>query len=124
VTVSKGWSYVGCGTDAGSPRTLGDKSTQYMANVGNNMTVEWCVDFCAGSSYAGLEYGSQCWCGNSLAADRAPQDGILGNCQMKCNGDSGEYCGGSWALSIYQKCASGSDCQNAQYGGHNVTSKA
>jgi hypothetical protein len=59
LTVSKGWAYVGCGTDAGSPRTLTDKSTQYMSGVGDTMTVEYCVGFCDGYTYAGLEYGSQ-----------------------------------------------------------------
>ncbi|KAF2432321.1 WSC-domain-containing protein [Tothia fuscella] len=114
ITITKGWSYVGCGSDGGSPRTLGDKSTQYMSGV--SMTVEYCVDFCSGYKYAGLEYGTQCWCGNTLPTDRAPQAGILGNCQMNCQGDDGEYCGGSWALSIYKKCDSTSSCQNAQYG--------
>jgi hypothetical protein len=59
VTVTKGWSYVGCGTDSGNPRTLGDKSSVYMSGVGDTMTVEWCIDFCAGYTYAGLEYASQ-----------------------------------------------------------------
>lgn len=33
---------------------------------------------------------------------------------MKCVGDSGEYCGGYAAISLYQKC--GSTCQNVQFG--------
>jgi hypothetical protein len=63
-----------------------------------------------------LTHPYRCWCGNTLDASRAPQDGILGNCQMKCKGDTGEYCGGSWGLSVYEKCDAGADCQNAQYG--------
>jgi hypothetical protein len=123
ITVTKGWSYLGCGSD-GSTRTLTDKSSVYMAGVGDTMTVEYCVDFCAGYKYAGLEYASQCFCGNTIAADRAPQDGILGNCQMKCTGDDGEYCGGPSALSLYQKCDANAPCQNVQFGGHNVTAAA
>jgi hypothetical protein len=56
VTVSKGWAYLGCGTDSTGTMTLNDKSTLYEAV---QMTVEYCVDFCAGYTYAGLEYGSQ-----------------------------------------------------------------
>ncbi|KAK5007973.1 hypothetical protein LTR16_005791 [Cryomyces antarcticus] len=72
------------------------------------MTVANCIDYCsaAGYSYAGMEYSSECYCGNTLATDRAPAAGILGNCFMKCSGDSTEYCGGGAALSIYRNTAS------------------
>ena len=58
----------------------------------------------------------RCYCGNTLAADRAPQPGIFGSCNMKCNGNSTEFCGGPLALSLYQKC-SGTNCQNVLFGG-------
>jgi Domain of unknown function (DUF1996)/WSC domain len=116
VTKSKGWKYLGCGTDVSSgTRTLADKSSMYTAGVGNNMTVEFCMNFCQGYKYAGLEYGSECFCGNALASDRAPKPGILGQCNMKCAGDNGEYCGGGLAMSLYQKCDGSGDCSNAQF---------
>lgn len=59
VLSTKGWGYVGCGTDDNNPRPLNDKQSIYLAGVGDNMTVEWCMDFCAGYKYAGLEYASQ-----------------------------------------------------------------
>jgi hypothetical protein len=59
VSATKGWGYVGCGADNMNPRPLNDKSTQYLANAGTNMTVENCMDFCDGYTYAGLEYASQ-----------------------------------------------------------------
>jgi hypothetical protein len=120
LTVSKGWSYVGCASD-GNPRTLTDKTSIYMGGFGDTLTVEKCVDWCAGYKYAGLEYASQCFCGNTVAADRAPVAGILGNCNMKCKGDDGQYCGGPNALSLYQKCTDAANCVNAGFGGHNVT---
>ena len=40
--------------------------------------------------------------------------GIVGNCMMKCAGDSGEYCGGAQLISLYKKCDGA--CQNAQVG--------
>lgn len=76
LTAFKGWSYVGCASD-GSTRTLKDKTSIYMGGVGDSMTVQWCIDWCAGYKYAGLEYASQCFCGNEVAPDRAPQEGIL-----------------------------------------------
>jgi hypothetical protein len=107
---SKGWGYIGCGVD-GDPRTLNDKTSIYGAGVADTMTVEVCADFCKGYKYFGLEFGQECWCGNTLSADRAPQDGIFGGCTMKCKGDADEYCGGGKALSLYMSC-SGSDCVN------------
>lgn len=120
LTASLGWAYQGCATD-GSTRTLDAKTSIYLADVGATMTVEYCVGFCAGYAYAGVEYGTQCYCGDSVAADRAPQDGILGGCNMKCSGDDGEYCGGSNALSLYMKCADATDCQNVGFSFNNGT---
>jgi len=55
---SKGWSYLGCGTD-GDTRTLSDKMTLYTAGLGEKMTVDFCLDYCKGYTYAGLEYASE-----------------------------------------------------------------
>ncbi|KAI4719470.1 WSC-domain-containing protein [Aureobasidium sp. EXF-10727] len=114
VTSSLKWQYVGCGTDNTGSRTLNSASTS-----SNSMTIESCISFCSGKgyTYAGLEYASQCYCGNSVASDRAPQNGILGNCFSPCAGDSSEYCGGSSALSIYQSCNGLSSCTNNAYTG-------
>ena len=97
---SQGYKYVGCATD-GSTRTL---SGAYEAN--NNMTVEGCVEFCkaSGYTYAGLEYASQCFCGNDMPAADAPVYGQTGNCVMPCAGNSTQICGGPNALSLYQEC--------------------
>lgn len=112
LTVTKKWEYEGCGSDEYNSRTFTGKSTS-----SDTMTVETCVDFCSsnGFTYAGLEYARECYCGNTIAADRAPKDGVMGNCMTACAGDKGEYCGGTAALSIYRSCAEGT-CQNAQYG--------
>ncbi|KAF2495129.1 WSC domain-containing protein [Lophium mytilinum] len=109
LTKSKGWKYIGCGTDDAGSRTLNGPQTS-----GPKMTVETCVDFCKGkgSKYAGVEYSGECYCGNSIAADRAPVKGVAGNCLMKCNGNTNEICGGAAAISLYQTCAGGA-CSNA-----------
>lgn len=112
LTVSKKWEYVGCGQDDYYERTLKGKSQSNDA-----MSVENCIDFCKtnGFSYAGLEYGRECYCDNSVLASKAPKAGVMGNCMMPCAGDAGEYCGGAAALSIYHGCSTGA-CQNAQFG--------
>ncbi|KAF2156578.1 hypothetical protein K461DRAFT_308871 [Myriangium duriaei CBS 260.36] len=94
-----GWDYIGCGLDNGSNRTFG--SDQWWSNT---MTIEGCLDYCGakGYKYAGLEYASQCFCGNTLAADRAPTTGILGNCFSACAGNSTQVCGGANRLSMYE----------------------
>lgn len=114
VTSTLNWQYVGCGSDSTSGRTLNSASTS-----SGSMTVESCINFCQGKgySYAGLEYASQCYCGDSVASDRAPKAGILGNCFSPCTGDSTEYCGGASALSIYQSCNDTSSCVNNAYTG-------
>lgn len=65
------------------------------------MTVEKCIDHCSskGYSHAGLQWKTECFCGNSV--DKS----VLGSvqCTLPCGGDSSQYCGGSQKLSIYRK---------------------
>jgi hypothetical protein len=109
LTKSKGYKFIGCGKDTQASRTLTGPMTW-----SPSMTIEKCVDFCKskGATYAGLEYANQCYCGNSVAADRAPKTGVAGGCKMKCAGNSGQICGGPDALTLYQVCAGGA-CSNA-----------
>ncbi|KAF2008488.1 WSC-domain-containing protein [Aaosphaeria arxii CBS 175.79] len=108
VTKSKGYRYIGCGTDNAGKRTLSQAQTS-----SSSMMVEKCIDFCKskGAQYAGLEYAGECYCGASLAADRAPVQGRLGNCLMKCSGNNQQVCGGAAAISLYQACK-GATCSN------------
>ncbi|KAG8953476.1 hypothetical protein FRC04_002318 [Tulasnella sp. 424] len=50
---------------------------------------------------AGVENGTQCYCGNSLSKNSKSSA-----CTRKCGGNSSLVCGGSWALNIYQKTTS------------------
>lgn len=45
--------------------------------------------------FARTEYSGQCYCGSSVADDRAPIKGQAGNCLMKCSGDENQACGGA-----------------------------
>ncbi|KAI1613238.1 WSC domain-containing protein [Exophiala viscosa] len=110
---SQGWSYTGCGTDNYSNRILTGASES-----NSNMTNEVCIAFCEskGFTVAGTEYSDECYCGNSIPSSGMPLAGVVGNCQMTCAGESSDFCGGSAAISLYQKCTSSSNCTNAQFG--------
>lgn len=60
--------------------------------------------------YAGVEYGRECWCGNSLnwAGDSGATPGknltettAGAQCNFICPGNSSEYCGSGSKLSLF-----------------------
>ncbi|KAK0622800.1 hypothetical protein B0T14DRAFT_601476 [Immersiella caudata] len=90
----------GCFIDfANGARVLrADSSTQ---EGGNGMTVEKCVALArdAGWRWAGVEFGSQCFVGNTLrGANSAP----AGDCSVRCAGNPGETCGGGNRIQVYE----------------------
>lgn len=70
--------------------------------AGDKMTVPACISFCSdkGFSMAGLEYGGECYCANSLS-NGASLDRTANSCTMKCNGDSNSICGGPNGISLF-----------------------
>jgi len=95
-----GWTGLGCYTDlVNGQRTL----TVAMGVLGGgaNMSILNCVTACNGYAFAGTEYGGECYCGNALMNGGGPAvDGNL-QCQMTCNGNSSEFCGGPSRLDMY-----------------------
>ncbi|KAF5341506.1 hypothetical protein D9757_014259 [Collybiopsis confluens] len=90
---------IGCVAEGttGSRRALTGSSYSDKA-----MTPAKCLTFCRGYKYAGTEYGTQCFCGNSLQNNGAT--GLIkgsGYCNYRCAGDSSQSCGGSYFLSVY-----------------------
>jgi hypothetical protein len=96
-----GWSFLGCYTDSVAARTL----TVGMAVPGGAaaMTVELCLSACQTAGYvlAGLEYAQECYCGNTLANGGGPAPDGNSLCNMACNGNTAETCGGPNRLDIY-----------------------
>jgi hypothetical protein len=92
-----GWSYSGCWVDNVAGRILSAEQPDSSTN-----TIESCIATCVGMnmSIAGLEYSSQCFCGDFIE-----NGGVLSsadsNCAMTCSGNSAEICGGPGLLSIY-----------------------
>ncbi|KAF8261995.1 WSC domain-containing protein [Lactarius quietus] len=92
-----GWSSMGCFTYNPSAPAL--TSGGYTNST--SMTADSCVAFCHHYyyAYAGLENGTNCYCGNVLTPGVAPASNA--NCGTKCVGDSTETCGGNGFLNLY-----------------------
>ncbi|PVH81976.1 WSC-domain-containing protein [Cadophora sp. DSE1049] len=63
----------------------------------SSMTPAACKTSCVGFVYYGVEYGSECWCGNSFPSSTV----VSTQCTMPCSGDGAQVCGGSYALNMY-----------------------
>ncbi|CAG8804982.1 24550_t:CDS:2 [Cetraspora pellucida] len=69
-------------------------------NENIHMTIDSCINFCKnkGYTFAGLEIGSQCFCGNEYEPIRRLGDDY---CSSSCIFNSSQICGGPLTLSIY-----------------------
>lgn len=84
---------LGCFTDSTSARVLGSS-----LNIAGNTPAKCkagCAD--AGYTYAGVEFGSQCFCGAALQQTLVPST----DCNYACPGDSAQTCGGFNAIQIF-----------------------
>ncbi|KAJ7583869.1 hypothetical protein C8J56DRAFT_1054387 [Mycena floridula] len=96
------WQYKGCifvvtsYTDNVGARTLDGPS-----QTTNAMTVETCIAFCDQQKFvfAGLEFASQCFCGNFITngGSLTPDS----KCNSPCAGNSSEFCGAGGELSLF-----------------------
>jgi hypothetical protein len=108
-----GWNYTGCYTDRLSTRALSAYS-----KFDWDLTVEKCLAFCnaTGSRMAGVEYGTQCYCGSNITSwsiGNGNLDPVSHGCYMPCGGtyrytnitnvvgNGKEYCGGPLRLDVY-----------------------
>ncbi|KAL5005676.1 hypothetical protein ScPMuIL_016834 [Solemya velum] len=86
--------YLGCYIDSGT-RDLNGASVNLAAN-----TPQLCTNYCfdQGFAYAGVQYGSQCFCGNEYGTHGPSPEST---CNMACPGDPDVKCGSSWKSNIY-----------------------
>ncbi|KAH7097284.1 WSC-domain-containing protein [Auriculariales sp. MPI-PUGE-AT-0066] len=117
----QGWDPVGCYSDNDGPRTLRGISLDAMGQ----MSPKICVAQCGGLSYsyAGIEGGSRCHCGNELYATNKLN---ASRCDAKCGspcaaqscflanlisqlgtGDTLQTCGGAKAVAVYHASGDG-----------------
>lgn len=95
-------NYLGCASEGHNGRALNASAYE-----SSNMTLEICASYCADLNYPfyGLEYYTQCFCGDGLASGSAivdtSQNPLISNCSTRCGGNFAQVCGGPNYLSIY-----------------------
>lgn len=65
-----------------------------------------CSAACSDYTYFGVEFGSECYCGNNINLGSLPQAGLTPDetgCNKPCAHNSGEHCGGGNRLDLYKK---------------------
>ncbi|KAK4124797.1 WSC-domain-containing protein, partial [Parathielavia appendiculata] len=87
----------GCYAEPAGGRALTSQATR-----ADDMTVEACATFCGNAGYAlfGLEYYTECYCGNVLMPGAEPAADA--DCKYPCAGNANELCGGDWRLNLYE----------------------
>ncbi|CCC05915.1 unnamed protein product [Sordaria macrospora k-hell] len=98
VTVAD-YDHLGCWTDDSEyGRALAYPQDQLN---GPTLTTEKCLEACRGGGYplAGTEFGGECWCGVVIGNGTfsAPDN----ECDIPCNGNSTQACGGRARLNLY-----------------------
>ncbi|KAJ3726566.1 glycosyl hydrolase family 71-domain-containing protein [Lentinula raphanica] len=100
-TATSTFTSVGCIAEG----TTGTRRALTAANfTSSSMTPAKCQAFCSSYTYAGTEYSSTGYCGNSITNNGATGTVVSSsNCNYKCGGDSSQTCGGSYFLNLYAK---------------------
>lgn len=106
VPAAGGFSYVSCAVEPFEQSGLSYRALQDDSTSSSNMTVAACATYCSGYAYFGVEYSSQCYCGNTIAAGTT-QDATDATCNMACAGDATEQCGGAGRMNLYENSANG-----------------
>lgn len=96
------WVPMGCYTDVTTSRTLANG--MYDDVTRRSMTTKLCQATCskAGYSFAGIEYGGQCFCDNQIRNTGRLATDTVSLCNMPCSGASSETCGGPDRLTLYK----------------------
>ncbi|TSM28225.1 WSC domain-containing protein 1 [Bagarius yarrelli] len=89
-------TYIGCFMNDDRQHALGGTVLYDF----RKMTSSLCQDTCFESGYrfAGLEYGTECHCGNRISAPQARSE----DCNLYCRVEKDSLCGGVARLSIYK----------------------
>lgn len=89
--------HLGCYADEKKMRLL----TGFYGNYANTNSPTACLDICiqAGFMYAGVQYASECFCGESKPQVAGVAEEL---CDMKCPGDTSKNCGGYFTMNVYE----------------------
>ena len=77
-------------------RVLKDKQKTFDAS---DLTIEKCLEECKNYKYAGVQFSQTCFCGNEIARTIEFLDAT--KCDMPCDGDVSQTCGGAWKMNLY-----------------------
>jgi hypothetical protein len=94
--IENGFEFFGCYTDNVQRRTL-----ERRVPIDGGLTVAKCTAACkaANFTYAGVEFGEECYCGNTVRSPGTLTD--LDSCDMQCSGDFKHLCGAADRVIIY-----------------------
>ena len=90
------WDFQGCYLETENGRALTGKTL-----ARDEMTLEMCGETCAGFTYFGVEYGRECYCGNTLKQGSVPAENQK-DCSFLCPGDKTTFCGAGMRLQLYK----------------------
>merc|ERR1712136_113936 len=85
VPAQENYQYVGCFKDSKHNRDLGD------GILTSSNSLEFCSDRCTrkGYKYFGVQYGNNCWCGNSYNRNPVTHARVPDSeCNMPCSGNA------------------------------------
>ena len=126
-SASQGWVSQGCyddtnnGVHAGFTWRLSPVAgnEKYYPGFTGSMSVDICLQACRGDGfrYAALYAGANCYCGSIFPNPAPPSSGITtsglgvalgkapgtpgGLCDMRCNGNDAQICGGTTSVNLY-----------------------
>jgi len=69
------------------------------------MTLELCAPLCLETTFFGIEYGGECYCGNAFNNGSMKVEDA--ECSTPCPGNGAEWCGAGNRLSVYVRNESG-----------------
>uniref|UniRef100_A0A1I8GA57 WSC domain-containing protein n=1 Tax=Macrostomum lignano TaxID=282301 RepID=A0A1I8GA57_9PLAT len=101
-------SYIGCFKDSSTRdmrglsgiKSVGEISVSEPRVISGNMTQDFCSGFCAlgGFPYFGLQNARACFCSWDFGSIGPANES---DCNMPCNGNSSQICGGFWLNSVF-----------------------
>ncbi|KAJ7990639.1 hypothetical protein DPEC_G00302480 [Dallia pectoralis] len=94
--VSHKGTYIGCFLDSSKERALKGSVSYDFRKMTSTMCQETCSE--SGYQFAGLEYGSECYCGNRVTSLRVREE----ECNVDCKGEKHSPCGGVGRLSVFK----------------------
>ncbi|KAF5006235.1 hypothetical protein FDECE_7395 [Fusarium decemcellulare] len=99
---NKNFTMYSCVSEPSNGRLL----PRQMLNDGDTMTIDTCLEKCWMYRFAGVEYGRECWCGNSINwegnSGATPGKNVtMSDCNFRCPGDNLSFCGAGSRINMY-----------------------